>query len=248
MSPGRTFVVGDIHGCVDELDGLLDGIAPGVDDKVVFLGDYIDRGPSPKGVIDRLLRLQREGPQCVFLKGNHEDMFLGFLGRGGRYGEMFLRNGGAATLRSYGVEWCGGPEVAAAMPPDHLSFLDHLELTHAHESFFCVHAGLNPDNPIDQQNPEDLLWIRDEWLPCRHDFPFTVLFGHTPLRAPMVDLPYKIGLDTGLVYSNLLSCFELSSRRVFQIRRGERTTRAMSLDEATHGDPGLALNRTRPGA
>ena len=83
MSAARTFVIGDIHGCVDELDRLLDALAPAAGDTVVFLGDYIDRGPASKAVIDRLLRLRREGPRCVFLKGNHEDMFLGFLGERG---------------------------------------------------------------------------------------------------------------------------------------------------------------------
>ena len=97
----RTFVVGDLHGCVEELDRLLQELAPGDADTVVFLGDYIDRGPSPRDVVERVLRLQREGPSCVFLKGNHEDMFLAFLGYDGRYGEAFLYNGGDATLREW---------------------------------------------------------------------------------------------------------------------------------------------------
>src|SRR5579862_9488446 len=103
MGAARTFVIGDIHGCVDEVNCLLDALAPTADDTVVCLGDYIDRGPASKGVIDRLIRLRREGPRCVFLKGNHEDMFLGFLGEGGAFGEAFLANGGAHTLRSYGL-------------------------------------------------------------------------------------------------------------------------------------------------
>jgi serine/threonine protein phosphatase 1 len=87
MSTARTFVVGDIHGCVDELNCLLDAIAPAADDTCCFLGDYIDRGPASREVVARLIRLRREGPRCVFLKGNHEDMFLAFLGLRGRYGE-----------------------------------------------------------------------------------------------------------------------------------------------------------------
>src|SRR6185369_11137148 len=106
----RTFAIGDVHGCIDELNVLLDSLAPAADDTIVFLGDYIDRGPTPKGVIDRLLSLRREGTRCIFLKGNHEDMFLAFLGLGGHYGDAFLYNGGAATLRSYGVEGGSGAE------------------------------------------------------------------------------------------------------------------------------------------
>src|ERR1043166_9018992 len=104
MTPARTFVIGDIHGCVDELNWLLDALSPTEADAIVFLGDYIDRGPASKAVIDRLLRLRREGPGCVFLKGNHEDMFLAFLGLQGHYGEAFLLNGGETTLQSYGWE------------------------------------------------------------------------------------------------------------------------------------------------
>jgi serine/threonine protein phosphatase 1 len=171
MSAGRRFVIGDVHGCVDELERLLDGVAPTADDSLCFLGDYVDRGPNPRGVIERLIRLQAEGPQCIFLKGNHEDMFLAFLGRPGRHGDAFLWNGGNATLASYG---CDG------------------------------------------------LWIREEFISQPHPYPYTVLFGHTPQRDVLVDLPFKIGLDTGLVYGNRLSCLELDAQRVWQVRNGER--------------------------
>src|SRR6185295_6249873 len=131
----RSFAIGDIHGCIDEVNVLLDGLRPAADDTLVFLGDYIDRGPSPKAVIDRLLRLRREGPRCIFLRGNHEDMFLDFLGLGGRFGEAFLYNGGAATLRSYGLEGGEGEEVARRMPEEHLAFLRELQ-THYREKEF----------------------------------------------------------------------------------------------------------------
>lgn len=229
MNRRRTFVVGDIHGCVEEVDALLDGIRPEKSDKLVFLGDYIDRGPSARSVIDRLLRLRREGPQCIFLKGNHEAMFLGYLGRGGLYGEVFLRNGGGVTLQSYGLERVSGSMAAARMPEDHLDFFEALELTHEHERFLCVHAGFHPGRPWTDQDPEDLLWIRDEWLPSRHPYPYTVIFGHTPLRTPLVDLPYKIGLDTGLVYRNCLTALELRDMQVFQVRWGETEVQCAPL-------------------
>jgi serine/threonine protein phosphatase 1 len=229
MSEPRTFVIGDIHGCPDEVACLLDAIQPASGDTVVFLGDYVDRGPSPRAVIDRLLRLRHEGPQCVFLKGNHEDMFLAFLGRGGLYGEAFLFNGGEATLRSYGLAGRSGQITADQLPPDHLEFLLSLQLHHRQADFLCVHAGISPARSLEEQEAEDLLWIRDEFISSPHPFPFTVLFGHTPQREVLMELPYKVGLDTGLVYWNKLSCLELREKRLYQIRRGERAVRSRSV-------------------
>ena len=229
MSDPRTFVVGDIHGCEDELSRLLDALIPTAADTIVFLGDYIDRGPAPKAVIDRLLRLRREGPHCVFLRGNHEDMFLSYIGRGGTYGEAFLANGGQATLRSYGMDGKAAETVADALPPEHLEFLASLRLHYEHGAFLCVHAGIVPFRPLAEQRPEDLLWIRDEFIRSPHPYPQTVLFGHTPHREVLIDLPYKVGLDTGVVYWNKLSCLELGQKRLFQIRRGERDVHSRSL-------------------
>ncbi|MFQ5666703.1 MAG: metallophosphoesterase family protein [Candidatus Binatia bacterium] len=238
MSRTRTFVVGDVHGCADELNRLLDALAPTAADTLVFLGDYIDRGPAPKEVIARLLRLQREGPQCVFLRGNHEDMFLGFLDRGGLYGDAFLCNGGEATLRSYGLAGEPPHVVAAALPPAHLEFLLSCQLRSTHGRFLCVHAGLAPTRPLEQQSTEDMLWIREAFIAHPHPFPFTVLFGHTPQREVLVDLPYKIGLDTGVVYWNKLSCLQLEEQQLFQIRRGERQVVIRPLPDDAHPEAG----------
>jgi len=227
MSNPRTFVIGDVHGCADELSRLLDALQLAADDTVVGLGDYIDRGPASKAVIERLIRLQREGPRCVFLKGNHEDMFLAFLGCAGAFGEAFPANGGEATLRSYGLS--RETAEASQLPPEHLQFLLSLQMQYEHGRFLCVHAGLDPARPLDQQRREDLLWIRDAFIAHPHPFPYTVLFGHTPQREVRLDLPYKIGLDTGLVYANKLSCLELEEKRLFQIRRGEHAVASTSL-------------------
>jgi len=229
MNQARTFVIGDIHGCAEEVDCLLDTVAPGSGDTVVFLGDYVDRGPASKDVINRLIRLRREGPHCVFLKGNHEDMFLAFLGKRGHYGDAFLYNGGEATLRSYGLESRIGAAVVERLPLDHLEFLLSLQMSWCREDLFCVHAGISPLRPLNEQEAEEMLWIRDEFISSPHEFPFTVLFGHTPHREVLLDLPYKIGMDTGLVYWNKLSCLEWNCKDLFQIRRGERTVRTSSL-------------------
>ncbi|HVN84072.1 MAG TPA: metallophosphoesterase family protein [Candidatus Binatia bacterium] len=228
----RTFVVGDIHGCLDEVDALLDGLSATAGDRIVFLGDYVDRGPASKAVIDRLIRLQREGPQCVFLRGNHEDMFLAYMGMDGHYGDAFLVNGGRATLRSYDLETCDGAAVAQRIPSAHIEFLRALRDYEIAGDFLCVHAGINPLRPLEKQSSEDLLWIREEFIRNRHPLPYIVLFGHTPHRdVPTNLLPYKIGLDTGLVYSNKLSCLELESGELLQVRRGERSVRRSSLAE-----------------
>ena len=229
MDLARTFVIGDIHGCVDEIARLLDALAPTAADTVVFLGDYIDRGPSAKGVIDRLLRLRGEGTRCVFLKGNHEDMFLGFLGERGSFGEAFLANGGGHTLHSYGLHGEFGQVRSEQLPPAHLEFLRALQMRYEHGPYLCVHAGLDPARPLATQRDEDLLWIRDEFVRHPHPFPCTVLFGHSPQREMLVDVPFKIGLDTGLVYWNKLSCLELAEQRLFQIRRGERNVQSRDV-------------------
>ena len=232
MSAGRAFVIGDVHGCVDEVDRLLDAAQPGRDDTLCFLGDYVDRGPSPRRVIERLVRLSNEGPSCIFLKGNHEDMFLAFLGYPGRYGDAFCWNGGDATLASYSLHGLEGTPAAARLPAEHRAFLLSLRSHAVLDRFFCVHAGVRPSRPLDAQSEEDLLWIRDEFIGAPHPFPYTVLFGHTPQRDVYLDLPYKVGLDTGLVYGNRLSCLEITQRELWQIERGARAVKRRSLARA----------------
>jgi serine/threonine protein phosphatase 1 len=229
MATPRSFVIGDIHGCPEEVERMLEHLAPSAADTVVFLGDYIDRGPRSKDVIDCLLRLRQAGPHCIFLKGNHEDMFLSYMGLEGQHGDAFLYNGGDATLKSYGIDRVAPYEIPRHLPPEHLAFLHSLVMQHPMREFLCVHAGLNPRRPLHEQEREDLLWIRGAFLQNPHPFPFTVLFGHTPCREVMIDLPYKIGLDTGLVYANKLSCIELTEKKLFQIRRAERSVVTSSL-------------------
>lgn len=227
-STGRLIAIGDVHGCVDELDTLLAAVAPAAGDKVVFLGDYIDRGPSARGVVDRLIDLARSGAcETVFLRGNHEDMFLGFLGERGRHGEAFLFNGGRATLASYGIPTTvPGEEARAKMPQAHLEFIRALELKHLVPPFLFVHAGIAPLRTLEEQDEEDLLWIREEFIRNPHPLKSTVVFGHTPQREVLWHLPFKIGLDTGCVYGNKLSCVDFTSGALVQVDRdSQRVTR-----------------------
>ncbi len=231
MGSGRIFVIGDIHGCVEEVDRLLDSLGPGAEDTVCFLGDYVDRGPSSKAVIDRLIRLRGEGAHCVFLKGNHEDMFLAYLGYAGHYGESFLWNGGDATLESYGIDGLQGKAAAERLPASHREFLLGLQSMVQFGRFLCVHAGVRPTRDLGDQIEEDLLWIREDFILVEHPFPCTVLYGHTPQRKPLIHLPFKVGLDTGLVYGNRLSCLELRERELIQIERRGRRVHRQSLAE-----------------
>ena len=219
---GRAYIVGDIHGCVQELEVLVAGLPLQTDDRLVFLGDYIDRGPGSREVVDLLLRLRAEQTcQLTFLKGNHEDMFLDFLGKNGHFGEGFLDNGGHMTLRSYRIPYgVSGREAAESLPPEHLQFFQELEIFTVVEPVLCVHAGVNPLLPLVEQNAEEMLWIRQEFLTNPHLLPYTVVFGHTPHRAVRFDLPYKVGIDTGLVYGGKLSCLEVTEKQLYQVAKG----------------------------
>lgn len=223
--PVKCYVIGDIHGCSDELATLLEALPLEPSDRLIFLGDYVDRGPDSKGVVSTLIEWKRKGDQeVIFLKGNHEDMFLSYLGLPGNYGEMFLFNGGRETLASYGLSPRNGApeETRSRIPQSHLEFFKGLKTYYLMEPFLCVHAGIHPSRPLDQQLEEELLWIRDEFILNQHSLPYTVLFGHTPQREVLFHLPYKIGLDTALVYGNELSCLEVQEKVLFQIGRGRK--------------------------
>jgi diadenosine tetraphosphatase ApaH/serine/threonine PP2A family protein phosphatase len=235
------YVIGDIHGCNDELRYLIEGLPLVSGDQLVFLGDYIDRGPDSRGVVSFLISLQRSHPeiQSVFLKGNHEDMLLSYLGLDGQHGEMFLVNGGNATLESYGIA-ASRPEPQEALsfiPPEHLSFYQQLENHHVTDSFLCVHAGVHPRKPLGEQTDEELFWIRNAFIYSSHILPYTICFGHTPQATVFYDLPYKVGLDTGLVYGNMLTCLELDEKVLYQINRGRRSVNRTSVQRKWNSAP-----------
>src|SRR5215472_13182510 len=139
-SEGRLFAIGDVHGCPDELDAVLKSVAPRQGDTVVFVGDYVDRGPSARDVIELALDLERTSAECIFLKGNHEDMMMSFLGMPGNYGESFLFNGGIATLDSYGVKEEDLEDAHNRLPEAHLGFLGRLATSYLRPPYLFVHA------------------------------------------------------------------------------------------------------------
>jgi serine/threonine protein phosphatase 1 len=222
--PLRVYAVGDIHGRADLLRILLDKIqedaarAGGAERRIVFLGDYVDRGPNSKGVIELLLA-PPAGFSCAHLRGNHEDMLLTFLDRP-ESGNHWLWNGGKETLRSYGVDPDSDlsalrDRLAAAMPETHHAFLRNLALREEIGDYAFVHAGVRPGIPIAEQDNEDLLWIRDEFLTSDADFGKVVVHGHTPTRQPVL-AANRIGLDTGAFSSGRLSAVVLAgaTRRI----------------------------------
>lgn len=179
---------------------------------LVFMGDYIDRGPHSKEVVDYLIDLARGGNRVVFLKGNHELMLQNYLS--GKDKLSFLYNGGEATLGSYMKG--GGLNEANLIPPEHLDFFDNLRLYYETENYIFVHGGLKANIPLEHQDEWDMLWIRDEFIYSDFDFGKLVIFGHTPFREPLI-LDNKIGIDTGAVYGNKLTCVELSAMKFFSV-------------------------------
>jgi serine/threonine protein phosphatase 1 len=231
----RLYAIGDIHGRLDLLESLLSlierdqrgrAVMPVV---LIFLGDYVDRGPDSKRVVDRLIREFASPYTPVFLKGNHEDLLLSFL-NDPVTGPNWLYNGGDTTLLSYGVSletiqlaaWGGPQELVEAvrqfkvvLPAAHLHFYEGLRLSCRIGDYFFTHAGVRPNVPLDQQSEHDLLWIREEFLNSKDDFGAVVVHGHTPDRDPQA-FRNRIGLDTFAVRTGKLTAagFE-GSRRWF---------------------------------
>jgi serine/threonine protein phosphatase 1 len=203
----RTFVIGDIHGCYKTLMALLAEVSPDpVRDALVFLGDYIDRGPDSQKVIAELLQLQHKFTNFVALKGNHEQMFLDFLD--GRDQDFYLMMGGGPTLKSYGLKKEWFPECKNGIPQDHLIFINELFTYWEDGDYIFTHAGLQPGIHVSQQAPEWLLWARNSFVDSDYDFGKRVIFGHTPFTTPRIE-SNKIGIDTGAVYGGRLTCIIL---------------------------------------
>ena len=212
------YAIGDIHGHLDLLERLLEKLQPDLErDRLVFMGDYIDRGPRSKGVVDYVWRLQHLAPpeQVICLKGNHEAMFLNFLQ--GRDIELFLFNGGLATLRDYwGANWEELEELV--LPLDHQKFFQELRLYYETPDYLFVHGGVRPGVPLAEQGEDDLLWIRGDFITSMEDFGKKVIFGHTPFRQPLL-MPNKIGIDTGAAYGNRLTCLKLPAEEFISLGR-----------------------------
>ena len=208
----KIFAVGDIHGCYDKLAAMMKILPWRKDegDLLLFIGDYIDRGPKSREVVDFLVRLRQQGGEFVFLKGNHEKMLLDYYIQQ-KDQMLYVANGGAETIASY-VEG-GIGRKAFVLPEEHLEFFLSLALYHETEDYIFVHAGLKDGVPLNEQSEEDLLWIREEFIYSAYDWNKRVIFGHTALEIPFVT-PGKIGIDTGAVYGNKLTAVELPTHEI----------------------------------
>lgn len=215
----RVYAVGDVHGRRDLLDDLIEQIrshaatAQSAQNVLVMLGDYVDRGKDSKGVIDTLLGLELPGWQKVFLRGNHDQAILDFLNDAQFY--RAWRNFGAAdTLLSYGVMpprfendaaiAKARDEFAEKLPVGHLNLISSLNYLHTEGDYLFVHAGIRPGIALDQQAPEDMLGIRDDFLLSQRSFGKVVVHGHTPTDGP-VKRRNRIGIDTGAFFSGRLT-------------------------------------------
>lgn len=225
--PERVYVIGDIHGCLEELSLLVEWLYQTekitLQDQLIFIGDYINKGSASREVVDLLLQIQRDFPHSIFIKGNHEEMLLSYFGFSDSAKSMFLKNGGDLTLASYSVNLQAClEEQLSSFPISHIEFYRSLYDLVVSDRHIFVHAGLSPLRDINKQVSSEIYWIRQEFISNIHNFNRVVVFGHTPLKDVLFDLPYKIGIDTGLVYGNMLSCIELSQGRLLQIRAGKK--------------------------
>ena len=217
------YAIGDIHGMLSKLEELIEVLPLAPDDHLVFIGDYVDRGPDPAGTVEYLVKL-RDRQKCTFLMGNHEAMFLSFLGwKGQEYfgAEAFLQNGGDVTLNTYRYFQSKGD---FKLPPQHEDFFRGLKLWYLEGEYLFVHAGLSlealrlsdPEYAISRERPRDLLWQRGT-ADLPHSLGITVVYGHTPTPDMQVrwNIPYSIGIDTGCVYGGVLTAIRLPDETVF---------------------------------
>ena len=231
----RIYAIGDIHGRLD----LLKMLAAAIEDEqrslpparptLVFLGDYVDRGPESRGVIDWLIERPLPGFERVHLRGNHEDWFDSFRSDTG-VGPSWFYCGGVETLASYGVRAALGEDdplrlqamqadLAATLPASHRAFLRALELYRAIGGYLFVHAGVRPGVPLAEQSMDDLLWIRDSFLHASADHGHVVVHGHTIVGE--VEVRHnRIGIDTGAFATNVLTCLVLETDRYRLVQTG----------------------------
>ena len=223
------YAVGDIHGEREMLEELLASLPLREGDRLVFVGDYVDRGPDSRGVVDVLIEFSRRYP-CVFLIGNHESMFLDFLGwRRIEYfaGDAFLANGGDRTLTSYGYFEQEDPDpLRFELPLAHQDFYRNLRLYYREADYLFVHAGVGRealgesdlDYALNRVRCEDLLWDRSG-IDLPHRLGVAIVYGHTPSVDFQVrwNPPFSIGIDTGAVYGGRLTAIRLPDETLFQV-------------------------------
>ncbi|VXC90513.1 metallophosphoesterase family protein [Sphingomonas sp. AX6] len=222
----RVYAIGDIHGCDDQLADLLaridadDQARGGAPALLVFLGDLVDRGPKSAQVVQRLIDLQQTRGNCRFLSGNHEEVFVRALSGDLRTLRFFIRIGGDATLKSYGISEAEYRDADYAdllalaqqrVPPAHLTFIDSFEQIIRIGDYVFVHAGIRPDVALDDQKTSDLRWIREEFLEVdEYGIDGVIIHGHTIFDTVSYGRN-RIGIDTGAYAGGPLTALGLEN-------------------------------------
>ncbi len=235
IPPGqRVYAIGDIHGCADLLDDLIEQIeeddaARGpAETSIIFLGDLVDRGPNSAAVIDRLIALADSRPRVRVLLGNHEEIFLGALDGEPKALRLFCRIGGRETVLSYGMaaeeyERLDYEELVHRLdelvPPSHRAFFQRFEDMVVIGDYAFVHAGVRPDTPLDQQRGGDLRWIRDPFLAHRTRLDKMIVHGHT-ITGSVESYAHRIGIDTGAYTTGRLTALGLEGDQRWELETG----------------------------
>ncbi len=216
----KLIVIGDVHGCVEELKILLHQLPLDHNTTLLFLGDYVDRGPDSKGVIDTVLNVS-ELYKVIALKGNHEWMFEEYLKNPTDpvASSNFILNGGSPTLASYSADG-----VRYEIPKAHSEFLQSLLICYSTERHFFVHAGVPPGFdftlPVDDKTRHQMLWIRSVFLDSKEPREKIVVHGHTPVKEPEI-LPNRINLDTGCVFGRSLTALDITNNKFYSVQRNQ---------------------------
>ena len=210
----RIIAIGDIHGCAKALTTLVEAIQPTESDTLVFLGDYIDRGPDSRGVIEQVMSL---GSRCtvVPLLGNHEEMLLGALAGGSSDVQFWIKFGGAAALNSYG--WTGLPEWRNAIPGEHIRFLKRCRDYFETVRHIFVHAYYDPNLPLHEQKWEGMRWASLPTVPDPHSSGKVAIVGHTAQKSgEILDLGYLKCIDTFCYGGGWLTALEVETGQIWQ--------------------------------
>lgn len=242
----RAYVIGDVHGCLDQLERLLARIEAEIDERpnprtsIVFLGDLIDRGPASAQVVERLRTYTPPGATTHFVMGNHEEVMLRVLAGETELVPSWLRFGGEETLRSYGVEprqikGLRSADLLArlreAIPDEHIDFLEGFADSISFGGYLFVHAGIRPGIELSEQSQSDLRWIREPFLQDSTDHGFIVVHGHTITNSVEV-APNRIGIDTGAFCTGTLTALAIEGRERWLIQTSGEETHRVSLDRS----------------
>jgi serine/threonine protein phosphatase 1 len=210
-----TCVIGDIHGCYPALIALLNKVLP-LADTLVFLGDYVDRGPQSREVVAAIIALQRQKTHRIIpLMGNHDFLFGQYIR--GVDASVFFQVGGVQTLASYGLHPSSSRrDIEEKIPSEHRDFFQYLPLWWQDDHAIYVHAGLQPGVHLSQQTSQWCLWAREQFLHSDYDFGKPVVFGHTVFDEPFITAK-RIGIDTGAVFQGHLTALLLPSREIISV-------------------------------